>query len=329
MAVIQKTRMIIRYGNRADLKQLATGEFGYAIDTGELFIGAPNLTSQNSGNLIVQTKTNNDYLYSLLNSITDTDSKIYAQPIPLYTINTYNFDEFTGINPVNNYFSGPDIPIITNIDYKLFLGDSILETGKVKIASSGFYEQTSTQYITSSNSDAMSGNVPEGFVLNGNVYCVNDENITLPAGLSLNGNVVMTDGKNNFVNSVNNGGVLCYETGGDNFIPYINKNVEDYGMLWYDSNNHFDNSKNYPCCIPDIYDSNEEIYYTSVEGNDISFSKTKAFVQFLMSYNQEIKTNPDNSTELDTSLKFYGLANINNNSTSPLKLYYKINGEIN
>lgn len=48
-----------------------------------------------------------------------------------------------------------------------------------------------------------------------------------------------------------------------------------------------------------------------------------------MSYNQEIKTNPDNSTELDTSLKFYGLANINNNSTSPLKLYYKINGEIN
>ena len=46
MAVLQISQMQVRQGKKSDLPEaLAEGEFGYATDTGELFIGAPSFGS--------------------------------------------------------------------------------------------------------------------------------------------------------------------------------------------------------------------------------------------------------------------------------------------
>lgn len=52
------------------------------------------------------------------------------------------------------------------------------------------------------------GTLPDGLVLDGNVY-TNPNGVTLPTGLSQNGLVVMTDGSVYFPNTQSNGGVLC------------------------------------------------------------------------------------------------------------------------
>lgn len=52
------------------------------------------------------------------------------------------------------------------------------------------------------------GTLPDGLVLDGNVY-TNPNSVTLPTGLSQNGLVVMTDGTVYFPSTQPNGGVLC------------------------------------------------------------------------------------------------------------------------
>lgn len=163
MAIVQKTRMIIRYGNRADLRQLATGEFGYALDTGEIFIGAPNLTSQNSGNLKIVTETSSDYRYTLLQGTTTSSDKNYVSIVPLYTLTNSTIDTLT--TPTDG--SGPNIPSIIDIEYKLFFGDKIIETGNTKLVSTSYISQNSNQYIDSDTYEALvSATVPTDFTQN-------------------------------------------------------------------------------------------------------------------------------------------------------------------
>ncbi|WP_283093361.1 phage fiber-tail adaptor protein [Acetobacter persici] len=55
--------------------------------------------------------------------------------------------------------------------------------------------------------------VPADFTTNGSIYIAPSDYITgtkqLPSGLSLNSNIVLTDGTSFYVNTTNNGGVLC------------------------------------------------------------------------------------------------------------------------
>lgn len=270
MAILQKTRMIMRYGNRADLKQLATGEFGFTIDSGELFIGAPNLTSQNSGNLKIKTETNNDYISTYLQPGTLNSTDFFTVPTPIYTINSYNFDKFDDLNANGNLYESPSLPIITNITYKLLLGRNIIEDGTMKIISCGYFNQSALQYY--------------------------DKNVNDILGLGQT-------------------------------TPSISKN-EDIGVYLYDTSKYIDAGNNYICCVPYMYNETSTANYYDNSKNIINYVRSSSYVQFFVTVNQKEITLNDNTTKLNTSLRFYAAANLINESSEQFILNFKLNGDI-
>lgn len=270
MAITQKTRMIMRYGNRADLRQLATGEFGLTIDTGELFIGAPNITSQNSGNLKIKTETNSDYLSTYLQSGSLNSTDFFTVPTPIYTINTYNFDEFSDLNQNGSLYEGPSLPIITNIDYKLMLGRNIIEDGSMKIISTGYFNQSALQYYDKAVNDIL--------------------------GLGPT-------------------------------TPSISKN-EDIGVFLYDKEKYMDAGNKFICCAPQMYNETSMANYYDNSKNVINYNRSSSYVQFFVTASQEEITLNDNTTKLNTSIRFYAAANLVNESSQQFTIQYKLNGDI-
>lgn len=60
MAIVQISRIQVRSGNIADLPQLAVGEFGWAVDTKQLFIGNdPNTIGPQPDNTEILTQYSN------------------------------------------------------------------------------------------------------------------------------------------------------------------------------------------------------------------------------------------------------------------------------
>lgn len=270
MAITQKTRMIMRYGNRADLKQLATGEFGFTIDTGELFIGAPNITSQNSGNLKIKTETNNDYLSTYLQPGTLESANFFTSPTPIYTINSYNFDKFDSLNKNGDLFESPSLPMITNISYKLLLGRNIIEDGSIKVISTGYFNQSALQYY--------------------------DKNVNDILGLGQT-------------------------------TPSISKN-EDIGVYLFDTSKYIDAGNKFMVCVPYMYNETSMANYYDNSKNVINYVRSSSYVQFFVTVNQEEITLNDNTTKLNTSVRYYAAANLENSSSEQFRLYFKINGDI-
>lgn len=271
MAITQKARMLVRVGNRADLKQLATGEFGFTTDTGELFIGAANLTSQNSGNIKIKTETNDDYKYSYLQPMSLNNAEYFAQPTPIYTINTYNFSEYSDLNQNGDYVESPSLPIISNIKYKLMLGDHIIEDGSIKIISTGYFNQSALQYYDKTVNDIL---------------------------------------------------------GIGTTTPAISKN-EDIGVYLYDNTKFMDPSNKFMCCVPTMYnETNTGYYYDNTGSNTITYTRSSCYVQFFITVNQEEVTLSDNTTKLNTSIRFYSAANLTNESAEQFRLFFKIDGEL-
>lgn len=84
-----------------------------------------------------------------------------------------------------------------------------MSDGSTKTSPSGIYRDLNN-FLISPDSVAT---VPDDFTTNGSIYIAPDAYVTgqktLPTGLSLNSNIVLTDGTTYFINTQNNGGVLC------------------------------------------------------------------------------------------------------------------------
>lgn len=84
-----------------------------------------------------------------------------------------------------------------------------MSDGSTKTSPSGIYRDLNNFLIAPDNV----GTVPDDFTTNGSIYIAPDDYVTgqkpLPSGLLLNSNVVITDGTTYFINTQNNGGVLC------------------------------------------------------------------------------------------------------------------------
>jgi hypothetical protein len=96
MAVTQKSKIQVRRGRRENLPQLAAGEFGWAIDTQQLYIGNGTFTdgAPAEGNTEILTELtlqNSGYATETLNNNVSTPTEFYRFNIQSFPAGVINY----------------------------------------------------------------------------------------------------------------------------------------------------------------------------------------------------------------------------------------------